>query len=72
MTTTREYYIVLDSAPPSPVYALMIGDKETAIGTEWKQGKTIKELLRRVPKDTACFRVYLQRTDGKTGYKRIK
>jgi hypothetical protein len=70
------YYIVLDEAPikhhSTPLYSLMQGNIKTAVGFQLAQAHTIKELVRRVPKSETVYRVYLHRTDGKTGLKIIR
>jgi hypothetical protein len=77
------YFIVLDEAPikgsPTPKYELMFGNIKTAVGfhvTDRRNndiyGKTMKELLHHVPKGFDVYRVYIHRTDGKTGYKLIR
>jgi len=72
----QSYFVVLDLAPvkgsPTPKYDLMYGNPDTATGYLEMSGKTIKSLLRMVPMDEPVYRVYLQRTDGKTGKKQIR
>jgi hypothetical protein len=78
-----QYFIILDEAPikrhPTPVYRLMHGNIKTAVGysvmnrhNEPVRATTIKSLLASVPKNESVYRVYLHRTDGKTGYKLIR
>jgi hypothetical protein len=50
----------------------MQGNIKTAVGFQLAQAHTIKELVRRVPKSETVYRVYLHRTDGKTGLKIIR
>jgi hypothetical protein len=77
---TEHYYIVLDEAPikghPTPKYDLMFGDIEKTTGYRVRDkfnndasSRTIKTLLYLVPKSEKVYRVYLRRTDGKTGHK---
>jgi hypothetical protein len=78
-----DFFIVLDEAPikrhPTPVYRLMYGNIKTAVGysvtnrhNEPARATTIKKLLAIVPETKNVYRVYLHRTDGKTGYKLIR
>lgn len=73
---TEDYFVVLDEAPikgsPTPKYDLMFGNPDDAVGTHQASGKTIKELLRKVPAGCPVFRTYLRRTDGKEGKKLIR
>ncbi len=70
------YFIVLDEAPikgsPTPKYDLLFGNPDTVIGCMQATGRTIKELIKKLTKEELCYRVYLNRTDGKTGKKRLK
>lgn len=72
----QEYYVVLDEAPikgsPTPLYVLMQGSLEDAIGLSRGSATTIRELVRQVPEDRDVYRVFLQRTDGKTGHELIR
>ena len=68
------YFIVLDEAPirkSRPKYDLMHGDPDTASGFFRASATTMKALLRHVPVGETVYRVYLARTDGKTGKKVI-
>lgn len=71
-----DYFIVLDEAPvkgsPTPKYDLMQGDPDDATGFHRASGRTIRGLLAKVPAGEPAYRVYLSRTDGKTGSKRIR
>ncbi len=69
------YFIVLDQAPikgsPTSKYDLMHGDYINAIGVEQASAATLKELLSKVPGGEDVYRTYIERTDGRTGYKKI-
>lgn len=69
------FFVVLDEAPikgsSTPKYDLMYGDFERATGFIEGSGRTIKELLARVPAGEPVYRTYLTRTDGKTGFKQV-
>jgi hypothetical protein len=82
MPTKDNYFIVLDEAPikkhPTPKYTLHFGNINTAVGVNVRdrhnndaESRTITALLYLVPKTDKVYRVYLWRTDGKTGYKLI-
>lgn len=71
----RKYFIVCDMIGRSRKwrkYHLMKGDPETATGFFEHEADTIKSLLRKVPASETVYRVYLQRTDGKTGMEVIR
>lgn len=73
---TSGHFIVLDEAPikgsPTPKYQLLYGDPSEAVGGDRGYATTISALLRRVPVGEKVWRVFLQRTDGKTGGRLLK
>jgi hypothetical protein len=66
----EHYFIVLDAAPST--YQLCRGTTSDAIGVTLAEGRTIKSLVAQVQPQHDVYRVYLARTDGKTGAKLIR
>lgn len=70
------YFIILDKAPVKGEtlawYQCYFGNAYAALGTLQCQGRTIRGLLEQIPAGEAVYRVFLKRTDGKTGKKLLR
>lgn len=69
------YFIILDQAPirrSKPVYQLCYGNYETATGYTIAESHTIKALVAKVKPIESVYRTYLQRTDGRVGFKLLR
>lgn len=65
------YFIVLDEAPiegsPRSKFDLMRGNPETATGIHIASATSVRKAVNKAPANAPVCRVYLERTDGKTG-----